>query len=268
MCITPINLKKETWTQKLQDTYHMQQVPCGRCVECLKLRVNSWYIRLMHEKKKSDSALFVTYTYADSDIPYSENGLMEINYKDHQDYVKRLRKHHKGKPIKYFTVGEYGEKTNRPHFHSIIFNTTPEAIEKSWTKGHIHVGTVQDQSVYYTLKYALKRAGKINKSDPWDDRSLEKALMSRGLGQNFLTDNMVKYYKDDPSRPITLPGNKKLPLPRYYRDKVFTTKEKAIRNKLLAPHMEKRVDVISDPLFPQRVQKIYSDIQKKIRETD
>lgn len=267
MCLTPINLKKETWKQKLGDTYHMQQVPCGRCLECLKLRVNSWYVRLMNEKDHSDSAYFVTYTYDEENLPFTENGLMEINYKDHQDFMKRLRKNHQ-KTIKYFTVGEYGEKTFRPHFHSIIFNANPKIIEETWNKGNVHVGDVRSESVYYTLKYALKRATKIKKSDPWDDRSLEKALMSKGLGKNLITPQMIKHYKDDVSRPITMLGNKKLPLPRYYRDKLFTNKEKLLRNTLLLPFNEQRYDKIADPLFPQRVAKMYSDQEKKQKDTD
>ena len=50
MCLTPINLQKTTFKQKLNDTYFLQQVPCGKCLECRKLRVNSWFVRLLNEK--------------------------------------------------------------------------------------------------------------------------------------------------------------------------------------------------------------------------
>jgi len=63
-------------------------------------------------------------------------------------------------------------------------------------------------------------------------------------------------------------GNKKLPLPRYYRDKLFTDAQKMARNKLLLPHNEKRYDKVSNPLFPQRVDKMYSDQKKNNEETD
>lgn len=268
MCLTPINLKKETWTQKLRDTYHMQQVPCGRCLECLKDRVNSWFFRLYNEKSNSTSAIFLTLTYDDCNLPYSDNGSMCLNYKDTQLFWKRLRKAHpRGTKIKYFLVGEYGSKTHRPHYHAIVFNADKELIEKAWGLGQIHIGDVREQSIYYTLKYALKRAGKWKKSDT-DDRDPEKALMSRGLGLNFLTDSMVKFYQEDVSRPVIMQGNKKLPLPKYYRNRLFTDKQKMLRNKLLIPHTDKRYEKTSDKLFPQRVAKMYKDAEKKINKTD
>ena len=133
MCLTPINLKKETWIQKLKDMYYMQQVPCGRCLECLKDRVNSWFFRLYNEQKNAKTALFITLTYDDEHLSYTDNGSMCLNYKDTQLFWKRLRKAQpKGDPkIRYFLVGEYGSKTHRPHYHAILFNTTAQAIEKA-----------------------------------------------------------------------------------------------------------------------------------------
>lgn len=267
MCLTPINLKKETWSQKLKDTYHMQQVPCGRCLECLKARVNSWYVRIMASLKYAETALFLTLTYDDDNLPFSDNGLMCLNYQHTQLFWKRLRKSMKGVKIRYFLVGEYGSQTHRPHYHAIVFGATSEEIEKAWIYGSIHVGKVQEASVYYTLKYALKRTTKWKKSDA-DDRNVEKALMSRGLGLEFLTEDMVKYYQEDVSRPVTLKDGQKLPLPRYYRDKLFTDKQKSLRNKKLLPHNDKRYEKTSDKLFPQRVQKMYEDSEKKINKTD
>ena len=69
----------------------------------------------------------------------------------------------------------------------------------------------------------LNEPQKIKKTD--DLRTVEKAIMSRGLGINFLTEKMVNFYKDDVSRGIILEDGKKLPLPRYYRDKIFTNSE-------------------------------------------
>jgi len=269
MCITPINLKKETWKQKLSDTYMMQQVPCGRCIECRKLRVNSWFVRLQNEKDHSSSAHFVTLTYDDENLPYTENGIMGLNYKDTQDMWKHIRKYTPYKNPKYFLVGEYGEQTHRPHYHALVYNVDdPEIIQKAWKKGQIHVGEVNEATTFYTLKYALKSAGKIKKSDPWDDRTLEKALMSKGLGKNYLTSEMIKYHKDDVERGVKMLGNVNLPLPRYYRDKLFDQKDKQLRNFKMQHLNDDRFDTTSDKLFPQRVQKMYADQEKKQKKTD
>jgi len=197
---------------------------------------------------------------------------MDLKYSDTQQFWKDLRYRNSlvsDEKIKYFLAGEYGEKTYRPHYHAIVYNIKDvNDIEKTWDKGQIHVGKVQEASIYYTLKYALKSAGKIKKSDPWDDRTIEKALMSKGLGVSYLTDEMVKYHKEDVERGVTMLGNKKLPLPRYYRDKIFTQKEKQLRNFKMQDLNESRFDTTADKLFPQRVKKMYDDQEKKQKKTD
>lgn len=266
MCITPIMLKKETVKQAVSDTYFMQKVPCGKCVECKKQRVNSWYVRLMSEMKQCSSAHFVTMTYDDDCITHSDNGLPNLDYKDVQKFFKRLRKKQEEK-IKYFLVGEYGSKTGRPHYHAIIFNVNNTSnILEEWKYGFVHIGNVTDASIYYTLKYALKKTFQPYNEN--DDRKPEKALMSKGLGLNYLTPDMVKHFKEDVSRPVTFLGNKKLPLPRYYRDKLFTDSEKKIRLLSMSEMLDKRYDQESDKLFPQRVKKIYADQLLKLQKTD
>lgn len=270
MCLFPIQLKKETWKQKLSNSYHMQEAPCGRCVECMRARVDSWHMRLNEELKICDTAYFCTLTYSDDTLNFSPSGLVSLNYKDHQNFMKYLRKLHDGKPIKYFAVGEYGEKTHRPHFHSLIFNAALSDIEKAWTKGGIHVGEVNDASIRYTLKYAMKRSHKLKKKvDPDDDRLLEKALMSQGIGISYLTPTTIKYHKDHLQNGCRVNGSD-VPLPRYYRDKMFTDSEKLARNKLVCGEEQnaERFEKISSNIFPQRVEKMYSDLEKKIQKYD
>lgn len=271
MCISPIHLKKETPKQMLMDSFKMQEVPCGRCVECMKLRVNSWFVRLMNELSFSKSAYFMTFTYDDDNIPLSENGLMQIDYKDFQNFMKRLRKRqakYNDDKIRYFCVGEYGSRTHRPHFHALMFNVADLAdIDKEWKLGHIHAGKVEEKSIYYTLKYCLKRAHK-GVLDPDDDRTPEKSLISKQIGLNYLTDAMIKHFKDDVSRPVTYLGNKKLPLPRYYRDKIFTDSEKSLRNAKLSDYRDSITDKKYDPLYTQRVAKKIQKSKEKILKTD
>lgn len=272
MCVAPIQLKKTKASQSIKDTYFMQQVPCGNCVECMKRRVNGWFVRLMSEYNDSTSAYFVTLTYNEESIPFSENGLMTLDYKHFQNFIKRYRTKSGDKNIKYYLVGEYGENYHRPHYHAIIYNVTDiNLLIQDWEEqhGHTHVGTVKPQSVYYTLKYAMKRIHKIGKKDIDDDRLPEKALISKKLGLNYLTPEMVKFFKNDVTRPVTLLGNQKLPLPRYYRDKVFTETEKTQRNSLLSKDIaDKSLERRLDPLYKQRVQKMNADSKNKLKKTD
>ena len=60
-----------------------------------------------------------------------------------------------------------------------------------------------------------------------DDRQPQFSLMSKNLGHSYLTPENIKYHKNRLVSYITLPGGFKSPLPRYYRDKIFTRTEKA-----------------------------------------
>lgn len=123
MCLNPIKTKNSP-----------DPVPCGKCPKCRDRRLQGWIIRLMQENKKATSSYFLTLTYDESRVPRNEQGYATLNKQDVQKFIKRVRKHagKRGKGIRYFAVGEYGEQTERPHYHIIIFNAPIDAIEKAW----------------------------------------------------------------------------------------------------------------------------------------
>lgn len=271
MCVTPIQLKKEELSYV--DNYFMQEVPCGRCIECRKLHVNSWYVRLKAEYDNATSARWVTLTYDDEHLSYYNNYTGEVtekpclNYADVQNFMKKYRRDTGDENLKYYIAGEYGEKSGRPHYHAILFNfTSPDKIQEAWKYGNVAFFELKDEAIYYTLKYSLKRATKIKKND--DGRSLEKALMSKGLGMCFLTAAMRKHFTDDVSRPVTMLGNKKLPLPRYYREKLFDENQKSLRRHKLKSYQDDRYEKKSDPHYTERQKKKIHDTSKKLKDTD
>lgn len=207
-------------------------VPCGKCPECLKRRVSGWSFRLRQEEKVSSSAFFITLTYDTEHVPITKNGFMSLNKKHVQDWMKRLRKHVSinyppQQPIKYYVAGEYGGKTNRPHYHAIIFNVPNEYdIEKTWKLGQCHYGKVEAASVGYTLKYMDKP-----KRIPMhvnDDRIREFGLMSKGLGSSYLTQSIINYHHADLINRfhLTIEDGKKIAMPRYYKQKIYTDQER------------------------------------------
>ncbi len=125
-CLTPITLvrKKPKFDGSITDI-----VPCGRCPQCLIRRQNDWCFRLQEEQKISISSSFITLTYEEDNLPFSENGLMSLKVRDHQLFIKKLRYKVKTK-IKYFACGEYGAINGRPHFHLIIFGYTPKDLQE------------------------------------------------------------------------------------------------------------------------------------------
>lgn len=203
-------------------------VPCGKCPACVKRRSLEWSFRLMEEEKVSDSAYFITLTYDTCNVPITKKGFMNLDKRGLQLFFKRLRKLHGkcDKSIKYYSVGEYGGNSMRPHYHLILFNARVELIAEAWKLGHIHYGTVTGPSIGYTLKYMSKK-GKIP-IHVNDDRSREFGVMSKGLGKAYLTPQMVAWHKAslDDRMYCNLKGGDKVGMPRYFKQKVYTELER------------------------------------------
>lgn len=222
-CITPFYVKDKFTREKIP-------VPCSKCPPCMKRRTSGWSFRLVKEGDRSKSALFVTLTYDNEHVPRSKKNFKTLDKTHVQKFMKRLRKLSNAK-IKYYAVGEYGGETMRPHYHLIMFNANAEMVQRAWaldnkTIGHIHIGSVTEASIGYTLKYMTKQ-GKIpvHKND---DRQKEFSLMSKGLGSNYLTENMINWHKSDLNKRMYVPmkDNKKIAMPRYYKDKIYNEAEK------------------------------------------
>lgn len=227
-------LNSHTWTPI---EYYYSMVPCGNCDECFKARQQMWWIRLKHELKSATTAHFITLTYNDEHLRRSDNNLLTCDKADLQHYFKRLRKREAGNTaIKYYACSEYGEHTQRPHYHAIIFNTRIEAnFSRAWRLneqpiGLVHVGTVTDASIRYVTGYMGKRQTLYG--DDYDDRLPEFSLMSKGLGlQQFMQH--ADYYQDRLQSHIVIDGLT-YPLPRYYKQKLFNkTQLKQIGNENL-----------------------------------
>ncbi len=222
-CITPFYVQDKF-------TGNYIPVPCSKCPPCMKRRTSGWSYRLVKEGERSKSALFVTLTYDTQSVPITEKGFMNLDKTDVQKFFKRLRKLSKEK-LKYYVCGEYGSKKMRPHYHIILFNANKEMIVKAWMLnnkplGTIYIGQVTDASIGYTLKYMTKK-GKIPLHFN-DDRQKEFSLMSKKMGDNYITPNIIKWHKEDLEKRmyVNIPGNKKIAMPRYYKDKIYNELEK------------------------------------------
>lgn len=218
--MTPFSVKKKMTNQTIP-------VPCGKCPECKKRLVSGWSFRLMQEDKVSSSSHFITLTYATTHVPISRAGYMELSKRDVQLFFKRLRKVNRCK-LKYFAVGEYGGKTMRPHYHIILFNADISTIQEAWQLGNCHYGTVNGASVGYTLKYMMKQP-KIPMHRN-DDRTPEFRLMSKGLGEAYMTKAMIRWHHAaiNDRMYCNIEGGKKIAMPRFYKDKMYTKVERQV----------------------------------------
>jgi hypothetical protein len=201
-------------------------VPCGRCIHCKRRKVNDWSFRLVEESRRWSHSHFITLTYDNNHIPLIGRQ-MTLNKEDLRLYWKRLRR--REGTIRYYAVGEYGETNNRPHYHAIVFGISDtDNIYDAWQKGLTHFGEVNQATTKYTAKYIhkKKRIPQYN----GDKRVPEFSRMSKNLGDNYLTDEMVKYYLDDIERTTAFDINgKEIPLPRYYRKKIPYTIDQRIQ---------------------------------------
>lgn len=199
-------------------------------------RLRQWIFRLQKEYKVSSSAYFITLTYDTQNVPLSKNLFMTLDKSDVQKFFKRLRKREGHQNIKYYLVGEYGTKNKRPHYHAIIFNLDDiENVHREWGKGDVHHGTVTVASIAYTLEYMTKQSD-VTRHDR-DDRVFEFSLFSKGLGKSYLYKNddsevpdteAYQFHRKNPlNMYITIEDGTRIPMPRYYRQRIWNEKERA-----------------------------------------
>lgn len=178
--------------------------------------------------------------------------------RDLPSFFKRLRKTQPDVPIKYYAVGEYGSQTKRPHYHMILYNIVApmhpigldangnmkyicRTIEKCWPFGNVDIGGLTSDSAAYCAKYISKH--KRIPEHPRDDRQKEFSIMSKGLGDNYITDAIIKYHQDDLSRNyITLPGGYMKALPKYYRTRIYDEDQRNYQNRRIKKEVKQAED--------------------------
>lgn len=251
-CITPFTVQNPSYG-KDPGAQKMIAVRCGQCPNCKRYRAAQWSFRLMQEDKVALSSYFITLTYNSEHVPITSNGFMSLSSRDLQLFWKRLRKLAVGDKLRYYACGEYGSRYMRPHYHAILFNLSDsKLVADAWSKdgaplGIVHIGSVSSRSIMYTVNYMNK--ARFVPQHGRDDREREFSRMSRGLGLSYLSPEIVRWYKRNLHRQyVLMPDKWKAPLPRYYKDKMYTEEERRIIAFLnssfdadeLTPEMEQR----------------------------
>lgn len=235
-CDSPVNIRDPADLSKKRYI----AVPCGRCSTCLLRKRSDWTIRIKEELKNSIGSAFVTLTYQTKFLPVTENGEITLSKRDLQLFLKRLRKHIS---FKYYAVGEYGSERNRPHYHIIFLGIGNDSlyfqklVEKCWSQdgeliGRIDSGYGSGASINYTAGYIINRYDFVN-----SEIQPPFSLTSKSLGVSYV-DKMRDWHSQDLNRQY-VPGENgsKYPLPRYYKNKLFTDEQKRKIKKIY----EKRI---------------------------
>lgn len=135
-----------------------QNIPCRTCLGCRQAKAREWSVRCFHEalchtqdwtdpdthiETTIPNSCFITLTYNDEHLP--DSGY--LRHHDFQKFMMRLRKMRgpDAPKIKHFMCGEFGEKKQRPHYHSILFGLDLDDIYETIDQN----GQVQRMS--YTL---------------------------------------------------------------------------------------------------------------------
>jgi tRNA(Ile)-lysidine synthase TilS/MesJ len=257
-CYKPVNGYRKPngqWTGKDEDFYPPMTRPCGYCVGCRFRHQQQWTTRCLHEEKMhNETSSFITLTYNPKNLPAHAG----LDYTHWQKFIRSLKKRNKGKSIRYYAVGEYGENFGRPHFHAILFGhhfddkvpTGKKNLYKSnqllsaWCtsnqepRGYVSVGDVTPESISYVCGYVQKKiygqqqgshykyidleSGEITPYKPTQYeflRAPEKAFMSRRPG---IGSTFYKKYHSDMYRMnnncVHING-KEVAVPTYYNNK-------------------------------------------------
>lgn len=135
--------------------------------------------------------------------------------------------------LRFFLVGEYGDFSQRPHYHAALFGLgrdQEEIVQKAWPFGFIYLGDLTKDSASYIAGYVTKKMTK--KHDPrLKGRYPEFARMSLrpGIGADAMlnvanaltTEQGCEEILRTGDVPLALQhGLKKFPLGRYLRRKL------------------------------------------------
>lgn len=199
---------------------------------------------------------FVTLTYRDSELPKttatpSFPQLPTLDPEHLKNWLKRFRAAISPSKIRFYGVGEYGDDTQRPHYHVAVFNQpncgrgntiytsrSDEArpaccdqcrlVHDTWGHGRIFVGDLTIDSAQYVAGYVTKKLTskediRLNGRHPEFSRQSNRgggigAGMMPYVADTLREFNLAENGADVPS--ALRQGSRIMPLGRYLRRKL------------------------------------------------
>lgn len=258
-CVAPVRIIKNLSRSEYPDGL---MVPCGKCIACRISKRREWSLRMFHELEAHDDSIFITLTYADNYLP----DFQSLSKRHLQLFFKRLRRNlaQYKRHIRYFACGEYGDTTDRPHYHAIIFGMSLNPDDKqivmdSWTYCDWSVpqirqnsfGLAEPDSINYVAQYIDKKFTGDLALLEYELKNREPVfrLLSLGLGRNYVDTNSDILCD---KQIITVRGVE-YALPRYYIKRLGLsnelTLEKALEKDCELVEQKIGVYVSSDDLY-------------------
>lgn len=236
-------------------------VPCGHCLGCRSDQARSWAVRLVHEADAPPRpAWFVTLTY--EHVP--EFGTLDP--RDPTLFLKRLRRR-VSERISYYICGEYGDRTQRPHYHAVLYGAgfldrdcighrsgapvfRSALLESAWGHGLSEFTALNFAAARYVAGYVRKKVRQRDNPEHYTrvvpetgelvQVEREYGRMSRrpAIGRRWIE----RYWRDVYPRDFVAIDGKELKPPRYY-DKWMDAHHPDVMMQVRERRIEEGIDI-------------------------
>lgn len=233
------------------------RISCGNCAECRLKYSKDWSTRMLCEAAtyNFENCYFLTLTYDNNNLRFGATGNPTVCKKDIQDFMNSIRDNQlyqfKHTGVRYYGATEYGDITERPHCHVILFNCKVPSdglqyymtnkfnqpiykglyFEKYWPYGFVTVGSLTFESCAYVARYCMKKHKGKDKSF-YLENSIEAEDSTKsnrpGIGRYWFDDHFEDIYLNENGQvvdSIYFPPSafldskaKRLSVPSYFDD--------------------------------------------------
>lgn len=217
------------------------KIRCLGCVGCRSDDREAWALRNYVESRMHEHSYFLTPTYDAEHLPM--HGTL---VPDHvSDFMRALRRPSRLGKLRFFAVGEYGERLSRPHYHVLLFGPNipdlkkvnsvyssedvfrSEIVSSAWPHGDVVIGRMSFAAARYVAGYVNKKVrgkGADAHYERVEDSTGEvvnvlpefvrSSCKPRGIGHAWLE----KYWKDlfVTEHDAVIVDGRKRQIPRYF----------------------------------------------------
>jgi len=222
--------------------YRVLSIPigCGNCMECMKKKADEWHVRLREDVRVNRNGKFVTLTFSNDSYRELAKEFELSGYElDNaiatlavRRFTERWRKKYK-RTIRHWLITELGSgETEHLHIHGIVWtNESMEEIEENWKYGYVWKGREKNgERVNYvneiTANYITKY---VTKTDPKHKEYKPVILASHGIGKAYTESTRAqnnKYKEKETIDSYISDNGRKMNMPIYYRNKLYTEEER------------------------------------------